>query len=204
MARDDKSQTSPTLLGRLRQNPIDQAAWEAFVDRYGPKIQAWCRHWNLQEADAHDVMQDVMLKLARKISTFEYDPTKSFRAWLRTLTHHAWSDFVDDRRRARVNQSLPADAGQWETTRAGEDLVQRLDGLFEQEQLEEAMARVRLRVKPHTWQAFHLQALDGLSGAETSKKLEMTATAVFVARSRVQRMLQEEMEKLEGAGTPTG
>ena len=65
--------TSPTLLGRLGRSPTDQEAWAAFVDRYGPKIYAWCLHWRLQEADAQDVTQAVLLKLARTMARFTYD-----------------------------------------------------------------------------------------------------------------------------------
>lgn len=65
------SRTSVTLLGRLRQDPTDQATWAAFVARYGPKIYAWCRRqWNLQEVDAEDVTRNVLLILARKMGTF--------------------------------------------------------------------------------------------------------------------------------------
>ena len=85
------SQTSPTLLGRLRQQPSDQAAWEQFVERYGRLILAWCREAQLQDADIEDITQIVLIKLADKMRTFAYDPSKSFRGWLRTLTHHAWS-----------------------------------------------------------------------------------------------------------------
>src|SRR5437899_6570468 len=88
------SLTSPTLLGRLRHAPTDQEAWSEFVDRYGPKIYAWCRQWGLQEADAEDVTQAVLLRLAERMRDFAYDVGKSFRGWLRTLTHHALSDFA--------------------------------------------------------------------------------------------------------------
>jgi RNA polymerase sigma-70 factor (ECF subfamily) len=69
----------------LRRRPVDQAAWAEFVDRYGP------------QADAQDVT--VLVKLAQKMRSFSYDPAKSFRSWLKTLTHHAWHDFVEGRRR---------------------------------------------------------------------------------------------------------
>ncbi len=61
------SQTSATLLAMLRQVPADQAAWARFADRYGRKIYGWCRRWNLQESDAEDVTQNVLLKLAEKM-----------------------------------------------------------------------------------------------------------------------------------------
>ena len=100
MNSDSTARTSPTLLGRLRQNPTDQEAWTEFVKRYGPRIYGWCRRWNLQEADADDVTQLVLATLAQKMSNFTYDPTRSFRAWLKTIAQHAWSDFLASKRRA--------------------------------------------------------------------------------------------------------
>ena len=91
--------TKASLLIRLRNTPSDQAAWGEFVDRYGPQIYAWCRHWRLQEADAQDVAQTVLLRLARTMPEFVYDSARSFRGWLRTLTQNAWSDLVRDQQR---------------------------------------------------------------------------------------------------------
>jgi RNA polymerase sigma-70 factor (ECF subfamily) len=61
------SLTQVTLLGRLQRAPSDQAAWQQFVDRYGRQVYRWCRHWKLTEADAEDVTQMVLLKLAQKM-----------------------------------------------------------------------------------------------------------------------------------------
>src|SRR5215216_2109392 len=97
MNAGETSHTSATLLARLRQLPADEAAWGEFTERYARKIYGWCRGWKLQEADAHDVTQTVLLKLAEKMQSFVYDPTRSFRAWLKTVTRHAWSDFWDGR-----------------------------------------------------------------------------------------------------------
>src|SRR6266700_3016690 len=99
MGNTDSSATSPTLLGRLRGNPGDQAAWGDFVERYGRKIYVWTRARGLQEADAQDVTQNVLLELARQMSGFEYRPTGSFRAWLRTVAYRAWCDFLKVRGR---------------------------------------------------------------------------------------------------------
>src|SRR5437660_2921149 len=90
--------TRLTLLTQLRQNPSDQAGWDEFVRRYGPHIYRWCRQWKLQDADAEDVTQDILVKLTRKLRAFAYDPSRSFRGWLKTVTHHAWRDFEDGRR----------------------------------------------------------------------------------------------------------
>jgi RNA polymerase sigma-70 factor (ECF subfamily) len=109
---DDRSalQTRLSLLARLGQSPPDQSAWNEFAARYSPRIDAWCRAWGLQDADTQDVTQAVLVQLAAKMRTFVYDPSKSFRAWLKTLAHHAWSDFVSDRTRARLGSASDAPA----------------------------------------------------------------------------------------------
>jgi hypothetical protein len=54
LPEDHPSRTSDTLLGRLRQEPKDQSAWNDFVARYQPQLLKWCRGWGLKEPDAHD------------------------------------------------------------------------------------------------------------------------------------------------------
>jgi RNA polymerase sigma factor (sigma-70 family) len=190
--------TSATLLNRVR-SPLDQAAWNEFVERYGRRIYGWCRQWGLQEADAEDVTQDVLLRLASKMRGFAYDPSRSFRGWLRTLTHHAWSDFLLDHKRPGAGSGDSQVMQALEQVEARDDLTRRLDEEFTQALLDEASARVRLRVQHHTWEAFRLTALESKSGAEAAALLGMRVATVFVARSKVQKMLQDEVRKLEGA-----
>lgn len=197
MASESTAATSPTLLRRLSCLPPDQAAWTEFSQRYGRKIYGWCRHWQLQQADAEEVTQEVLLKLARKMATFTYDPTRSFRAWLKTVAHHAWRDFLDARRRPGAGSGDTRILELLQTVEARDKLVEQLDEEFARELLDEAMARVRLRVQPHTWQAFHLLAVEGLSGAEAAARLDMKVATAFVARSKVQKMIQEEVRKME-------
>jgi RNA polymerase sigma-70 factor (ECF subfamily) len=183
---------------------MDQAAWGEFAERYGRKIYGWCRHWNLQVADAEDVTQQVLLKLAQKMRTFTYDPSHSFRAWLKTVTHHAWRDFVESRRRPGAGSGDTSVLEVLHSVAAQDGLVQDLDEEFGRDLLDEAKARVRLRVQPHTWEAFHLLAIEGLSGAEVSERLHMKVATVFVARSKVQKMLQQEVRRLEGNSAAGG
>jgi RNA polymerase sigma factor (sigma-70 family) len=119
--------TSSTLLGRVGQEPSDQAAWEAFVACYGPKIRGWCRQRGLQPADAEDVTQDVLLRLSRALKTFTYDPSRTFRGWLRLMTQHALSDYFTERKRRPVaaggtDQVLAV----LETVQARDELLSRL------------------------------------------------------------------------------
>jgi hypothetical protein len=51
MANGAVSGTQSSLLSRLRKDPRDASAWDEFVGRYGPRIEAWCRRCGLQDAD---------------------------------------------------------------------------------------------------------------------------------------------------------
>ena len=198
MPEDHPSQTSSTLLGRLRRDPRDQAAWNDFVARYQPRILDWCRGWGLQESDAQDVTQDVLLKLSRSMATFVYDRSRSFRGWLKTIAHHAWRDLVAERKRAGVGSGDSRMGELLDNIQAGDDLVQQLEEEFRRELLDEAMARVRPRVAPRTWDAFRLTALEGCSGAAAAAQLQMKAAHVYVAKSEVKMMIREEVRRLEG------
>jgi RNA polymerase sigma-70 factor (ECF subfamily) len=193
-----EARTGSTLLVLLRE-PADPQAWKAFVERYTPVVAGWCRSWNLQSADVEEVTQEVLLKLARGIRKFAYDPAKGrFRGWLLTVAHNVWRDIRDARQRAgwgtgdpRVQHLL----GEQED-RTG--LAEALDQQFLAEVYEEARARVQLRVSRDTWQAFELLALDERSGAEVAAQFGLKVSAAYAARRRVQHMLAEEVRKLGG------
>ena len=197
MAHDSNPSTSATLLGRLRQEPADQAAWVEFVRRYGPHIYCWCRHWRLQEADAEDVTQAVLVRLTERMRTFTYDPARSFRAYLRAVARYAWCDFLEARKQPGAGGGGSCVLGLLETVEAGDDLEQRLSEQFDQELLAEAQAQVRQRVESPTWEAFRLTVVDGLSGADAAARLGLTVAGVYKAKSRVQQMLHETVARLE-------
>jgi len=177
---------------------MDQEAWARFVDQYGPKILAWCRKWQLQEADAQDVTQEVLLKLSDKMRTFVYDPARSFRGWLKTLTRHACSDFFDALPRQGRGSGDSGVRQLLDTVEARQDLIKHLEEGFDQELLEEAKRRVSRRVATHTWEAFRLTAIEGLPAADVAARLGLTVARVYVARSDVQQMLREEVRRLDG------
>jgi RNA polymerase sigma-70 factor (ECF subfamily) len=191
--------TSLTLLERIQVDPDDPEAWRVFVERYQPQIRRWCLAWGMQDSDADDVAQEVLVKLFSALRKFHYDPSRSFRGWLKTVTQHAWSDFLAARRKdpGHLAGSISQVA---DSSEAQSDLERRLEEAFDRELLDLAMHRIKGRVKPVTWDAFQLTAIDGLSGADAARKLEMAVAHVFVAKHRVQKMLQEEVRLLKDRG----
>jgi RNA polymerase sigma-70 factor (ECF subfamily) len=198
MGEPAEARTGSTLLVLLR-DPADPQAWKAFVERYTPVVACWCRSWNLQSADVEEVTQEVLLKLARGIRKFSYDPAKGrFRGWLLTLAHNVWRDIRDARRRAGWGSGDPHVQHLLEEQEDRSGLAEALDQQFLTEIYEEAQARVQLRVSRDTWQAFQLLALEARPGAEVAVKLRLKVSAAYAARRRVQKMLAEEVHKLGG------
>lgn len=197
MSPSSADSTPIALLEGVSREPLDQAAWAEFVRRYGPKVYHWCRRWGLQEADAEDVTQVVLTKLADKMRDFRYDPAGKFRAYLRTLTHYAWCDLLESRRRAGAGTGDSEVLKALQAVEARADLAVHQGDMFDQEVFEEAIRRVRQRVEPHTWEAFRLTALEGQPGAVAAAQLAMKEATVFKARSKVQKMLQQEVAVLD-------
>jgi RNA polymerase sigma-70 factor (ECF subfamily) len=204
MSPDPGSQTGTTLLVLLR-DPTDPQAWKAFVQRYTPKILGWCRQWGLQNTDAEDVTQEVLCKLAQQIRRFPYDRTRGrFRGWLKTVARHAWCDLQESRRRAGWGSGDPRIQRLLESQAEADRLVEALDQEFLLELYAEAKARVQLRVSRTTWRAFQLLVTAEWSGSRVAAELGMNVAAVYVAKNRVQKMLAEEIRKLEGASQAEG
>src|SRR6266568_483467 len=131
MVVDPLPTTRVTLLTRLKQDPSDQAGWDEFVERYGRHIYRWCRQWKLQDADAEDVTQNILVKLSQSLRAFAYDPSRSFRGWLKTVAHHAWRDFEDSRRRGQAAAGDSHTQDLMLTLEAREDLAQKLEAAFD-------------------------------------------------------------------------
>jgi RNA polymerase sigma factor (sigma-70 family) len=196
MARYDtaRSETSVTLLARVALLPPEPDAWSEFVDRYGPRIVKWSRAWGLQAADIDDVTQSVLAILLVRLRQFEYDPSRSFRAFLRKVTNDTVCDVISARGRVTgANATLRALAGR----EARADLARGLEEEFDLELLEKATSIVRSQVEPRTWEAYRLTAEEGLSGIEAATRLGMGAGAVYQAKSVVLRRLHEEVRDLE-------
>lgn len=191
------SQTSLTLLGRLRHAERDEASWVTFVERYGPKIFSWCKFRQLQDVDAEEVTQNVLLKMAEHLQKFEYDRSQSFRGWLRTVTENATKDYLKS-----LKSKMPVIGGseilrRLSEVEATEDLSRRLNESFDLELAEEAMSRVSSRVTHDRWMAWYLTAREGRSGADVAATLNMKVVSVYTARNQVQNLICEEVKKLE-------
>jgi RNA polymerase sigma factor (sigma-70 family) len=195
MRQRDGGTTSPVLLNRL-VDWRDDAAWREFVERYRPLIEGWCRRMRLDADTSDELCQRIWINLARRMSNFQYDPSRKFRAWLRCLCYSRAVDLLRERR-ARSIRAL-AD----EPSSALRLLSHEVDGDTEDEAATGLPAMLRLGQRVHdlvksqvgnrTWQAFWLIAVDGLTVRQTADALNMSYAATFAAHKRVAQRLRDE------------
>ena len=196
MPVDDSPLTRVSLLVRLRDGG-NHSAWREFVDLYSPIVYGFARKRGLQDADAADLMQDVMRSVSKAIGRLEYDRNQgSFRGWLFTITRNKIFNFLSARR------IRPQGSGDTTTNRL---LDQQPDGVDGEETWELeyqrrlaalAMERIQGEFQEKTWRAFWLSAVDGLAAAEVAKQVGLSPGAIYVAKSRVLARLKEEVETM--------
>lgn len=197
-----ETHTSATLLLRL-QDIEDHEAWAAFVERYAPVVFSWCRRFHLQDSDAADVTQDVLVKLMRSMQNFQYEPGKGrFRGWLKTVTANTVRDMVrswEGRIRGGGDDNTFELLNSLQAPNAIEALAVDIEAQYQRELLERAAATVRPRVRAHTWDAWELTSVNRLPAAKAAQQLNVAIGDVYVARSRVNKMLSEEVKRLQAA-----
>ncbi|HZZ70883.1 MAG TPA: sigma-70 family RNA polymerase sigma factor [Pirellulales bacterium] len=195
MAVNDSPLTRASLLIQLRDG-ANHEAWQEFVRLYGPVIYGFARQRGLQDADAADLMQDVLRSVAQAIGRLDYDRERgTFRGWLFTTTRNKIYNFLAARRirplasgdssAQRALEQPVADEGAelWEL-----EYQRRLAAL--------ALERIKLEFQESTWQAFWLTAVDGVPSAEAAQRVGLTTGALYVAKSRVLARLKDEVELL--------
>jgi RNA polymerase sigma-70 factor (ECF subfamily) len=195
--------TNLLLLDRLRDMPRDEEAWSEFVLGYAPAIRRWCRTWGLQAVDSDDVTQTVLCKLARKMTTFHYDRSRTFRGYLKTLTYYAVCDALEEIRRRKDRPASTTLLDWLVIVDTRNDLARCLETELRRDLFREAAARVMRRTEPGTWDAFRLLSLERLPGQDVARRLGMTVAAVYMAKSRVVKMLRQEIRGLSRMMTDT-
>lgn len=182
--------THPSLLDRLRAS-ADADAWGRFVRLYTPLLFHWCRRLGVADPDAPDVVQDVLLVVFRDLPGFQYDPGRSFRGWLFGVTRNKARD------KARKLTPIPAGAGLDAEPDPTPDPSDRLAEADEARHLAaRALALMRDRFEPATWRACWEQVVNDRPAAEVAAELGVTVNAAYLARSRVLRLLRQELAGL--------
>src|SRR5262249_1783833 len=145
-----------------------------------------------------DVLQETLRVVANAIKRLDYDPRRgAFRTWLFTVARNQLLTFWSRQERAgrgaggtSAQQRLAAAPG------PGSEQAESWDPEYERSRFAWAAERVRKQVKPATWEAFRMTAVEGRSGEEVASALGMSVAAVYLAKSRVMVRLKEQIQQV--------
>ena len=187
--------TRNSLILRLR-NRDDVQSWREFVAIYQPVIFRVAKARGLQDADAHELVQRVLVAVARAVDRFQPDKKRAkFRTWLYRITHNEFCKELASSQKHRgsgdsgvraILESVPQSESDDEFSTEYRRSVFRW-----------AADKVRPKVKRSTWLAFWRTSVNGESADLVAKDLGLTTGAVYIARSRVMAHLQRAVTKFE-------
>lgn len=187
--------TRPSLLLRI-QDRTDRASWQTFVDVYGPLVHRYGRACGLQDADAAEVMQEVLLRVSTAIDKFAYDPRQGrFRDWLYTVTRNTLIIFQKKKAR-EVQASGSTDQADRLSHVASAEQDSLWTEAYHQHILQTALTRIQPHFEEPTWRAFELVWLQDRSPEEVARATGQTADWVHMVKSRVLKRLREEILEL--------
>jgi RNA polymerase sigma-70 factor (ECF subfamily) len=185
--------TPVSLLLRLHRPSAEPEAWPKFVELYTPLLYACAQRLGLRAQDAADLVQDVFTVLVQKLPQFDYQPGKSFRTWLWTVTINKYRE---NRRRTHAAPPLAIPGVPLENL-AAPDLPDALEEAEYREYLvSRALQLMQADFRPVTWKACWEFVVHGKPAAEVAAELGISVKAVYMAKFRVLRRLRQELQGL--------
>ena len=186
-------ETSLSLLERLRHSPENEG-WNRLADLYTPLIRAWLRRYDVQDSDANDLVQEVLLAVSKDLGKFEHrGQPGAFRGWLKAILINRLRKFWrarDRRPQARGDSDIDARLAQLDDPAS--EMSRIWDREHDQFVLRQMMALAEPHFEPTTWKAFCRVALDGARPDDVAKEMGISLNAVCLAKSRVIRRLRQE------------
>lgn len=186
--------TRYSLLARLAE-PADAAAWSRFAETYEPAVFRYARSRGLQDADAWEVIQRVLIVVHQRIG--EWNPSGSpgsFRSWLMRTAHHVCQQVSREvRRRDRS-------AGGDSTNERLHDVAIVIDDdeskAWEHWAFCWAAGMVQEEVEPVTWKAFWMTAVEGAAASEVASRLAIKVGSVYTAKCRTLTRIRQLVDEL--------
>ena len=186
-------QTSLSLIARV-QELGDGASWAEFQRLYEPIIYRMALRRGLQEADARDVVQQVLLSVSGAIEKWNANPDKPpFRAWLITITRNAILKTLQRRPRDAAAGSSSVMAMLQQVPDAEETVW-----AFEErcEIVRQAAEKIRAEFTHEIWSIFWQTSIEGTAIADVARSMRRTPGSIYLARFRVLARLKEAVRQL--------
>ena len=189
--------TRSSLLLRL-QGERDEQAWAEFLAIYEPLVVRLMRGRGLQESDARDTTQQVLLRISGAIARYQPDGAEaSFRRWLFRVARNVVITFLVKQSRQPELLDDCRIVELRDATILGNAESELFDREYRQQVLARAMEQVRREFRNTTWQAFVETSINGRPISDVASQLKLSHGSVYVARSRIIARLRARIEEFE-------
>jgi RNA polymerase sigma-70 factor, ECF subfamily len=177
----------------------NKSDWSEFVRLYEPGLIAWLQRKGLRPHDAQDCCQRVLVRLLQSIGKFQNDGRDgSFRRWLYRVARNETVSFLrQESKHLRcshdskfLSQLISKDVGD-------ADLTVELETQFRRQAFMQAAQIVQGQVASHHWSAFWNAYVLGQPTPRVARDLDMTVGAVYVAKGRILKLLQQQIVAME-------
>jgi RNA polymerase sigma factor (sigma-70 family) len=193
---DEPLPTRASLLKAVKD--ADHPRWTEFHETYRGLVLGIARRAGLNDLEAEETIQDVLLAVAQKIPEFEYDPGKdSFKGWLLQITR--WKIADQFRKRAgHAKRHSPSDDDATQLSNIPATPFENLwDAEWQHLRLTEALARVKRQVNPAHYAIYHLHVIDDKPAAEVCATLGVNRAQLYLAKHRINTALKKELRRLD-------
>ena len=187
-------ETRDSLLVQVK-DPENREAWERFAQMYRPVIFRIALARGLQDADAHDLAQQVLMSVASAIGRWEKE-TK-FRNWLSRITRNAILNALTRRPKDQAKGGSSVQDLLEEVPNCDEATDELIAKEYRRELYLRASELVRPTVTSETWEAFQRTVVAGHEIEDVAKDLGKSVGAIYSCRSRVMLRLRETVKDLE-------
>ena len=188
----DFPETNRDLILRV-QELGDGVSWSEFLGIYQPVVLRMARRRGLQDADAQDVMQQVMLSISRSIGRWTAEASQPpFRAWLTTIARNAITKALARRPPDAATGSSSVMCMLRELPDL-EETTSEIQSEARRQIIHWAAEQLRSELSPDTWKIFWQTAIEGVAIADVAKSMGRTPGAIYVARFRVLAKLKEKV-----------
>lgn len=190
-------ETRESLLFQVK-DPENREAWDQFALLYCPVIYRLARKRGLQDADAQDLTQQVLMAVASAIGRWERkDESTRFRHWLRRVAKNAIINALSRQPHDRAVGGSTIHELLDECPVCDEETEKLIELEYRRELYRQAAEIVRADVQPETWHGFELTIMDGHSIHAAAAHSGKSVGTIYAARSRIMRRLREAIRTLE-------
>src|SRR5262249_50741491 len=173
--------TPPSLLERLRQQPVESNSWRRFVELYAVWLGTWLvrlagKSSLAAEQDQEAVGRNVLLRMAREADTGQTNGRPGgFRAWLRKTFVDCLREYI--KKKGATIGGL--DELLTQLIEPGSVLSTRWDQEHHAYVVGQLLERGRKRFTADTWEAFRRTVLAGQTPAQAAAAMKATSLALL-------------------------